>query len=85
MHLLQHLQYIIHNEYENPFLKMGSDYGSFNIRILNHHITTNPLTTNCQKWSQRPTIRLQIKKKKKKKNEQSRSKPTMQNSKKTIV
>ena len=27
---------------------------------------TNPLTTNCQKWSQRPTIRLQIKKKKRK-------------------
>ena len=45
---------------------------------------TNPLTTNCQKWSQRPTIRLQIKKKKKK-NEQSRSKPTMQNNKKAIV
>ena len=33
MHLSQHLQYIIDNEYENPFLKMGSDYGSFNIRI----------------------------------------------------
>ena len=47
---------------------------------------TNPLTTNCKKWSQRPTIRLQIKKKKKKKkNEQSRSKPTMQKNKKAIV